>query len=249
MTSLHTKTHVETHMDNNMLNPSPPHILPPHILIVDDDAQIRQLLQKFLERHDWLVSVAEDTATAQKILQTINPDLIILDIMMPNETGIEFLQKYRQNHNTAVLMLTAKTNLDDKINGLLAGADDYLTKPFEPNELSARIKAILRCVRNDQDGQNVIMIGATRYDCERGILYRNDIVEKLTDMETRILNILCAKPRHIFSRQDISEHAQIYGDERAVDVQITHLRKKLETDSENPEFLQTVRDIGYTLYI
>ncbi len=223
--------------------------LPPHILVVDDDTQIRTLLQKFLENNGWLVSVAEDTNAAREILQTLSPDLIILDVMMPNETGIEFLQQYRQQHDTAVLMLTAKTDLDDKVSGLLAGADDYLTKPFEPNELSARIKALLRRIRNDQDGQNIVMIGTAKYDCERGILYRNDEVEKLTDTETRILNVLCSKPGHTFSRQDISEHAGIQGDDRAVDVQITRLRKKLEQDSKNPEFLQTIRGGGYMLYI
>lgn len=228
---------------------TPQQTLPAHILVVDDDTQIRALLQRFLEKNGWIISVAEDTATAREILQTIRPDLIILDVMMPGETGIEFLQQYRQSQDTAVLMLTAKTDLDDKVAGLLAGADDYLTKPFEPNELSARIKALLRRMGKGQDTPGMVVIGTMKYDCERGILYHKDTVEKLTDTETRILNLLCSEPGRTFNRQEISEHAHIYGDDRAVDVQITRLRKKIEPNTKKPQYIQTIRGGGYTLYI
>lgn len=221
----------------------------PHILIVDDDTEIRTLLQTFLQKNDWHVSVADSAKTARDMLQTIRPDLIILDVMMPEETGFTFLEKYRQDNDTAVLILTAKTDLDDKVAGLLAGADDYLTKPFEPNELSARIHAILRRVHTETASQNLITIGHITYDCERGILYQGDTVEKLTTTESRILNLLCSNIGHAFSRQDISEHAQIQGDDRAVDVQITRLRKKIEPNPKIPKFLQTVWGEGYTLHI
>ncbi len=221
----------------------------PHILIIDDDTQIRELLQSYLQQHDWIVSVAKDTQEADTILGMIIPDVIILDVMMPNETGLEFLQRYRLTSAVPVLMLTAASELDHKVAGLLAGADDYLAKPFEPEELVLRIKAILRRTKPESVAPSKVKVGNMQFDLERGILTTENTVLKLTDGESALLNILATNPGETFTREYLAKNTGMAGDDRAVDVQITRLRKKIERDPKIPMLVQTIRGKGYTLRI
>lgn len=220
----------------------------PNILIIDDDNQIRDLLQKFLQKQGWHIANTSNAEQAREILKTIKPDLIILDVMMPNESGFEFLEKLRVNNNTPVLMLTAKMELDDKVQGLLKGADDYLTKPFEPDELLLRIKAILRRI-NPSINSESIMIGNMEYEMEKGIIKGKNKVIKLTEKENALLNILANNLGVILSREELQEKINEDNDERSIDVQITRIRKKIEEDSKTPQFLQTIRGKGYVLRV
>jgi len=221
----------------------------PNILIIDDDKQIRELLQTFLQKQGWHVVSASNSEQARQILKTIKPDLIILDVMMPKESGFEFLAKLRvNNNNTPVLMLTAKIELDDKVEGLLKGADDYLTKPFEPDELLLRIRAILRRV-NPSINSESIMIGNMEYEMEKGIIKNENKVIKLTEKENSLLNILANNLGIILSREELQEKINEDNDERSIDVQITRIRKKIEEDSKTPQFLQTIRGKGYVLRV
>jgi len=220
----------------------------PNILIIDDDNQIRDLLQTFLQKQGWHIANASNAEQAREILKTIKPDLIILDVMMPNESGFEFLEKLRVNNNTPVLMLTAKMELDDKVQGLLKGADDYLTKPFEPDELLLRIKAILRRI-NPSINSESIMIGNMEYEMEKGIIKGKNKVIKLTEKENALLNILANNLGVILSREELQEKINEDNDERSIDVQITRIRKKIEEDSKTPQFLQTIRGKGYVLRV
>ena len=220
----------------------------PNILIVDDDTQIRNLLQQFLQQQGWHIMTAGDTNEARQVLSTIQPDLIILDVMMPNETGFEFLDDFRKNNDTAVLMLTAKMELDDKVEGLLKGADDYLTKPFETDELLLRIKAILRRVNPSFDNP-IFKIAHMEYEWEKGIIKSNEKTIKLTESENEILYILAKNPGKTISREELNGQLERPMDERSIDVQITRIRKKIEGDTKTPEFLQTIRGKGYVLRI
>ena len=220
----------------------------PNILIIDDDKQIRELLQTFLQKQGWHVVSASNSEQARQILKTIKPDLIILDVMMPKESGFEFLEKLRVNNNTPVLMLTAKIELDDKVEGLLKGADDYLTKPFEPDELLLRIRAILRRI-NPSINSESIRIGNMEYEMEKGIIKNENKVIKLTEKENSLLNILANNLGIILSREELQEKINEDSDERSIDVQITRIRKKIEEDSKTPQFLQTIRGKGYVLRV
>ena len=221
----------------------------PHILIIDDDEQIRDLLQAFLQNQNWTVTTAGDTEQADAVLKIFKPDVIILDVMMPKETGLEFLNRYRQTSDVPVLMLTAASELDDKVAGLLAGADDYLAKPFEPEELLLRIKAILRRTKPESIAPSKIKIGTMEFDLERGILTQGDSILKLTEGESALLSILAINPGQIFTREELAKHSKIEGDDRAVDVQITRLRKKMEADPKTPLYVQTIRGQGYILRV
>ena len=221
----------------------------PHILIIDDDEQICDLLQAYLKNQEWCVSSAHNTKEAEIVLGTFKPDIIILDVMMPEETGLQFLTRYRPTSAVPVLMLTAASDLDDKVAGLLAGADDYLAKPFEPEELLLRIKAILRRTKPESIAPSNIKIGTMEFDLERGILKQQDTILKLTEGESALLNILATNPGQTFSREELARRSKIEGDDRAVDVQITRLRKKMEIDPKTPVYVQTVRGKGYTLRV
>jgi two-component system phosphate regulon response regulator OmpR len=224
----------------------------PHLLIVDDDARIRELLQKFLVRHGFLVSAARDAAHARRLLAGLEFDLLVLDVMMPGEDGVTFTQSLRRTLATPILLLTARGETEDKIGGLEAGADDYLVKPFEPRELLLRINAILRRVpeARAEAGPKVLRLGPVRYDTERGEMWRGDALVRLTATEAQLMRIFAGRAGQALMRLAlVAELGRAGGQaqERAVDVQITRLRRKIEADPKQPRYLQTVRGEGYML--
>lgn len=224
-----------------------------HLLIVDDDERIRSLLQKFLVKHGFLVSIARDAAHARRLLAGLEFDLIVLDVMMPGEDGISLCAALRQKLSTPIMLLTAKGETSDRISGLEAGADDYLAKPFEPKELLLRINAILRRVPQVEVAPvkpKVINLGPLRYDTERNELWHDKDLVRLTATENQLMKIFSAAAGETFSRgRLVDELARSGGQtqERAVDVQITRLRRKIESDPKQPRYLQTVRGEGYML--
>lgn len=224
-----------------------------HLLIVDDDERIRTLLQKFLMRHGFLVTAARDAAHARRILSGLEFDMIVLDVMMPGEDGLSLTTSLRETMTTPILLLTAKGETDNRIEGLEAGADDYLAKPFEPKELLLRINAILRRMpeATPQDvAPKVLMLGPIRYDMERGEMWQGDELVRLTATEIQLMKIFSAQPGEALSRSKLVEELgrdRGQAQERAVDVQITRLRRKIETDPKQPRYLQTVRGAGYML--
>ena len=215
-----------------------------HILIIDDDDRIRNLLEKYLIKNNFIVSTASNTTEARKIMQKYIVDLMIVDNMMPNESGIEFLHKIRQNNNnTPAIMLTALGEIENRIEGLSVGADDYLTKPFEPKELVLRMNNILKRVNRLGDN-NIINFDDFSFNLSKNELYKNNILIKLTDTEIKILNIFFGNLNIVLTREDLCK--MLNGiDERSIDVQITRLRKKIELDPKNPKFLKTIRHKGY----
>jgi two-component system phosphate regulon response regulator OmpR len=224
-----------------------------HLLVVDDDERIRGLLQKFLMRGGFLVSVARDAAQARRLLAGLEFDLIVLDVMMPGEDGIALTRDLRRHRTTPILLLTAKGETGNRIEGLEAGADDYLVKPFEPKELLLRINAILRRVpqvRAAEAGPKVLHLGAVRYDVDRGELWNGTEIVRLTATEAALMRIFAAQAGAPVSRErlvgDLGRD-EIQAQERAVDVQITRLRRKIEADPKQPRYLQTVRGSGYML--
>ncbi len=226
----------------------------PHLLIVDDDERIRGLLRKFLARNGFLVSVARDAAHARRILSGLEFDLIVMDVMMPGEDGVDLTRNLRsEDITTPILLLTAKGDTDDRITGLEAGADDYLPKPFEPKELLLRINAILRRMPTPEPENTVpkvLHMGPIRFDIERSELMQGEQVVRLTATEVQLMRIFVENLRQPVSRTKLVEDLGRDGgqaQERAVDVQITRLRRKLETDPKQPRYLQTVRGEGYML--
>ncbi|WP_194097731.1 response regulator [Marivivens aquimaris] len=224
-----------------------------HLLIVDDDERIRSLLQKFLIRNGYLVSTARDAAHARRLLAGLDFDLIVLDVMMPDEDGMTLCRELRQRISTPIMLLTAKGETSDRIAGLEAGADDYLAKPFEPKELLLRINAILRRVPQVQVKPTLpksLMLGPFRYDVERGELWNGEDLIRLTATESQLMRIFSTSPGEALTRSQLVEELSRSGQqtqERAVDVQITRLRRKIETDPKQPRYLQTVRGSGYML--
>ncbi len=223
-----------------------------HLLVVDDDERIRGLLQKFLIRNGFLVSAARDAAQARRILSGLEFDLIVLDVMMPGEDGVSLTRDLRKRMTTPILLLTAKGETANRIEGFEAGADDYLTKPFEPKELLLRINAILRRVpqaRTADPVPKVLHLGSVRYDMDRGEMWRGQALVRLTATEAQLMRIFATQPGSPISRDRLvgdlgrDDAAQ----ERAVDVQITRLRRKIEEDPKSPRYLQTVRGEGYML--
>ncbi len=225
-----------------------------HILIVDDDERIRTLLQKFLSRHGYWATGARDAAHARRLLEGLEFDLIVLDVMMPGEDGITLTTSLREaGLTTPILLLTAKAEAHERIIGLESGADDYLTKPFEPKELVLRINSILRRVPvdvPDNEPPKTLQMGDARYDLTRGELWRGNDIVRLTATESTLMRIFSAVPHTPVSRAKLVDELG-RGDgkaqERAVDVQITRLRRKIESDPKNPRYLQTVRGAGYML--
>ncbi|MFZ5964066.1 response regulator [Thalassococcus sp. BH17M4-6] len=224
-----------------------------HLLIVDDDERIRGLLQKFLIRHGFLVTSARDAAHARRILSGLDFDLIVLDVMMPGEDGVSLTRGIRETSATPILLLTAKSETEDRIAGLEAGADDYLAKPFEPKELLLRINAILRRMPDTtakDAAPKLLNLGPIRYDIERGEMWRGDDLVRLTATESQLMKIFSARPGEAVSRASLVEDLgrdRGQSQERAVDVQITRLRRKIEDDPKQPRYLQTVRGAGYML--
>jgi len=224
-----------------------------HILIVDDDERIRNLLQKFLLRNGFFASIARDAAHARRLLSSIEFDMIVLDVMMPGEDGLSLTIDLRKTLTTPILLLTAKSESNERIMGFEAGADDYLTKPFEPKELVLRINSILRRMPKDDVDlalPTTIQMGAVRYDLSRGELWDNNALVKLTATESALLRIFSVNLHNPVSRPKLVEDLTKNGvpsQERSVDVQITRLRRKLEVDPKMPRYLQTVRGAGYML--
>ena len=224
-----------------------------HILLVDDDERIRNLLQKFLVRNGYLTTAARDADHARRLLAGLDFDIAILDVMMPGDDGITLTGELRETRpDLPVLLLTAKGETSDRISGLEAGADDYLSKPFEPKELLLRIRAILRRAPAGGDAApKTLQLGPRRYDLDRGELWQGSDPVRLTATETTLMRILAETPHEPVSRAILVEKlGRGDGDtssERAVDVQVTRLRRKLETDPKQPRYLQTVRGEGYML--
>ena len=224
-----------------------------HLLIVDADERIRTLLQKFLMRHGFLVTAARDAAHARRVLSGLEFDMIILDVMMPGEDGLSLTRSLRETMTTPILLLTAKGDTDNRIEGLEAGADDYLPKPFEPKELLLRINAILRRMPEivpEDVAPKVLSLGPIRYDMERGEMWQGEELVRLTATEIQLMKIFSAKLGEALSRSKLVEELgrdRGQAQERAVDVQITRLRRKIEADPKQPRYLQTVRGAGYML--
>lgn len=225
-----------------------------HLLVVDDDERIRGLLQKFLMRNGYLVTTARDAAQARRLLAGLDFDMIVLDVMMPGEDGITLTRDLRRRQGMPILLLTARGETQNRIEGLEAGADDYLVKPFEPKELLLRINAILRRVPQVPPAPQppkVLHLGAVRYDTDRGELWRDADLVRLTATESALMRLFAAQPGQPIARErlvgDLGRGGEDGAQERAVDVQITRLRRKIEDDPRQPRYLQTVRGEGYML--
>ena len=224
-----------------------------HLLVVDDDERIRGLLQKFLIRNGFLVSVARDSAHARRLLAGLEFDMLVLDVMMPGEDGIALTRDLRKTLSVPILLLTAKGETANRIEGFEAGADDYLIKPFEPKELLLRINAILRrvpVIKPNSPAPKVLHMGAVRYDMDRGELWRSTDLIRLTATEAALMRVFSAQPGAALTRDQLVGDVPREdggGQERAVDVQITRLRRKIEDDPKQPRYLQTVRGEGYML--
>jgi len=226
---------------------------PAHILVVDDDARIRDLLKRFLTRNGYLVTVARDAAHASRLLQSLAFDMLVVDVMMPGEDGFSLTRRLRGEIDAPILLLTARGGTDDRIEGLEAGADDYLPKPFEPRELLLRIAAILRRAAPPpvpEPAPKTIVLGEARFDILRGELRRGEEVVRLTSTEQALMRVFSRQANEPVSRARLAEElGGTAGEvqERAVDVQITRLRRKIEVDPKAPRYLQTVRGSGYML--
>jgi two-component system phosphate regulon response regulator OmpR len=220
----------------------------PHILIVDDDNRILKLLKKFLSQHDFLVSTSTSTNEAVELLANFNYDLIILDVMMPEVTGIEFATKIKESGSTMpIVMLTALSDPEARIKGLEAGANDYVTKPFEPRELLLRIKNLINSHNLHKKEQQLARFGNSSYNLITRELVQNNTTIKLSSSEENLLDILVSSDNEVISREDLSD--RLGGlNMRSVDVQIVRLRNKIEIDPKNPQYLKTIRNKGYVLY-
>lgn len=221
----------------------------PHLLVVDDDRRIRELLLRYLGEHGYRVSMAANAAQARAKLKGLEFDLLIVDIMMPGETGISLTEDLRKKVSVPILMLTALAETDDRISGLQAGADDYLPKPFDPRELLLRISAILkRTAKPTTPAIEKVRFGPFQYSIPRRELRCKGETVRLTDREQEILAAFASRPGDTVARHELLGSDQIAG-ERKIDVQINRLRRKIEQDPANPKWLQTVRGIGYRLCV
>jgi two-component system phosphate regulon response regulator OmpR len=224
----------------------------PHILVVDDDTRLRELLKSFLSRNGFRVSTAANAAAARQQLEALDFDLIVLDVMMPGQTGLDFAGELRKTNAVPILMLTAMGDPKDRIAGLEKGVDDYLGKPFEPRELLLRIQNVLR--RNkppvaETAGEPVrrVTFGPMQFDLELGELTQKGKRVPLTDAEAALLRALTARLGEVLSRETLSKSVGAAVNERAIDVQVTRLRRKIEPDPSFPRYLRTVRGQGYRL--
>lgn len=220
----------------------------PHILVVDDDTRLREALRRYLTQNGFLVATAQDAADARAKLAGLEFDLIVLDVMMPGESGLDLCRDLRRTGTTPVLLLTARGEPEDRIAGLEAGADDYLPKPFEPRELVLRVQSILRRLPRPATQGSAIVIGRWQFDPVREELRDGEEIVRLTSMESGLLRVLAAQPGTVFSREALVEKAAVdAGNDRTIDVQVTRLRRKLEDDPREPRYLLTVRGEGYVL--
>ena len=218
-----------------------------HILVVDDDDGIRLLIKKYLNENNYLVTTAENAESAYESIKIIKFDLIVLDIMMPGKSGLEFIQDNKKKLETPIILLTAKAEANERIKGLEIGADDYLSKPFEPKELILRIQNILnKTVSTDQ--KRLIEFENIKIDLNKLLISKKNKEFKINNTEKIILEKMINSPGKTFSRENIGQLINI-DKERSIDVIITRLRKKIEIDPKNPKFLQTIRGAGYVLWI
>jgi two-component system phosphate regulon response regulator OmpR len=221
----------------------------PHILVVDDDARLRQLLSRYLSENGYLVSTAEDAEEARRQLESMAFDLIVLDVMMPGENGIDLTRRLRAGNDVPILLLTAMGDTKDRIEGLDAGADDYVGKPFEPRELLLRIASVLRRSSREAPFEpRRVRFGRFSFDLGRQELSEEGAVVHLTTAEAGLLLILARHAGETLSREAMAEQTGNEGNLRTIDVQITRLRKKIEDDPRLPRHIQTVRSRGYVLW-
>lgn len=219
-----------------------------HILVVDDDDRIRSLVARYLNDHGFLALSATDAMQAEEMLRFSEFDALVVDIMMPGKTGLEWTKELRAYSDIPVLLLTALGEVDDKVLGLDAGADDYLAKPFEPKELVARLKAMLRRKPAQKTTNTNYKIGEWTFDSELGVMESAAGSVKLTEVESRLLKVLVQRSGEILSRDALAKLCQFDdAGERTIDVQVTRLRRKIESDTKNPRLLVTVRGKGYLL--
>tara|TARA_B110000438_G_C15802438_1_gene645761 strand:+ start:415 stop:1092 length:678 start_codon:yes stop_codon:yes gene_type:complete len=218
-----------------------------HILVVDDDDRIRELVKEYLEKNEFIVTTAKDAIDARKKLNIIKFNMLILDIMMPGESGLSLTKKLKENSTTPIILLTAKGETKDRIHGLEYGADDYLSKPFEPKELLLRINNILNKLRS-ATLLDEIYIGDTLINLKKLNIKINNQIKKINPQEKKILEKMLESPGKIFSRESIGKIIDI-SKERTIDVMITRLRHKIELNPKNPKYLQTIRGSGYVLWI
>ncbi len=221
----------------------------PHILVVDDDTRLRQLLRKYLTENGYLVSTAGDAGQARQQLESIDFDLIVLDVMMPGETGIDLTRSLRATNRVPILLLTAMGETADRIDGLESGADDYMAKPFEPRELLLRINSVLRRSARDPSSQpSPCRFGRFTFDPVRGELVEDGRPVHLTSAEAALLALLAGAAGETLSREELAARTGNAANPRSIDVQVTRLRKKVEEDPRLPRYLQTVRGRGYVLW-
>tara|TARA_B100000686_G_C16457954_1_gene795579 strand:+ start:62 stop:739 length:678 start_codon:yes stop_codon:yes gene_type:complete len=218
-----------------------------HILVVDDDNKIRDLIKQYLVEKKFIVTTAKDAKDAKEKLEIIKFDILILDIMMPGESGLDLTEHLKKYDTTPVILLTAKSDVEDRIKGLEIGADDYLSKPFEPKELLLRIKNILNKTANNVLADE-LKLGKAIINLRKSIIKIDNKTIKINPTEKKILERMLSSPGKVFSREAIGKIINI-AKERTVDVMITRLRQKIESDSKNPKFLQTIRGSGYVLWI
>jgi|TARA_B110000263_G_scaffold232273_1_gene228207 two-component system, OmpR family, phosphate regulon response regulator OmpR len=218
-----------------------------HILVVDDDDRIRDLVKQYLNENNYLVTTAFSAEDAKKKVETIKFDLIVLDIMMPGKSGLEFTVENKDKLYTPIILLTAKGETEERIHGLEVGADDYLGKPFEPKELILRIKNILNKTKS-KNIKRLIEFGSVKVDLSKHLIFKGKKEYKINNTEKTILEFMINSPGKSFSRDEIGKIINL-DKERSIDVIITRLRKKIEKDPKNPKFLQTLRGEGYVLWI
>jgi two-component system phosphate regulon response regulator OmpR len=222
-----------------------------HLLVIDDDTRLRDLLQRYLSEQGFRVTTATDAADARAKLKSLTFDLLVVDIMMPGESGLSLTRTLREQSQVPILLLTAMSETGDRIEGLSSGADDYLSKPFEPQELVLRINAILRRVRPplETDAGLCVTFGQFSFDPQREELRRGDFTVRLTAAEASLLRALARRPGNALSRDELIAESPVIANLRTVDVQMARLRRKIEENPRFPRYLQTVRGIGYVLML
>ena len=218
-----------------------------HILVVDDDNEIRSLVKQYLNENNFLVTTSDSAENASEKVKIIKFDLIVLDVMMPGKSGLDFIKENKKSINTPIILLTAKGEANERVEGLEIGADDYLPKPFEPKELTLRIKNILdKTIKNNQ--KRIIEFNNIKINLNKLLIFRNENEFKINNTEKTIIEKMINNPGKTFTREEIGKLIDL-DKERSIDVIITRLRKKIEVDPKNPKYLQTLRGAGYVLWI
>jgi len=218
-----------------------------HILVVDDDDGIRSLVKQYLNKNNFLVTTSNNAEDAMKKILIIKFDLVVLDVMMPGKSGLDFIRENKAIIDTPIILLTAKGETNDRVEGLEIGADDYLSKPFEPKELTLRIKNILNKTKKNNQ-KRIIEFDNIKIDLNKLLIFKNGNEFKINNTEKTILEKMINNPGKTFSREEIGKLIDL-DKERSIDVIITRLRKKIEVDPKNPKYLQTLRGAGYVLWI